>query len=75
MPRSPPYPPNQDLLGIEPGAKARAAPCIHLLGCPGSAAEHLFGPDGNVRDLFTRVVYGAQVSLVVGFVTVGHRDR
>jgi peptide/nickel transport system permease protein len=29
------------------------------------------GIDGNVRDEFSRVLYGAQVSLVIGFATVG----
>ena len=50
-------------------------PCIHLLGCPASQPQHLFGTDGNFRDVFSRVVYGARVSLLVGFAAVGVRDR
>ena len=29
--------------------------------------EHLFGTDGAGRDIWTRVVYGARVSLFIGF--------
>ena len=36
-----------------------------------SQPEHFFGLDGNVRDVYSRVVYGARVSLLIGFVTVG----
>ncbi len=37
--------PTRSLLGVEPGGvTARAAPCIHLLGCPADQPEHLFGP-------------------------------
>jgi len=33
--------------------------------------EHLFGCDESGRDIFTRIIYGARVSLTVGFVAVG----
>lgn len=65
-----PYPPGQDFVGAV-GARARLSPCIHLLGCPTDQLEHWFGLDGNFRDVFTRVLYGGRISLVVGFVTVG----
>lgn len=64
-----PYEPNKVLIGIEP-IRMRAPPCIHLLGCPADQPQHLMGVDGNVRDLFSRLVYGARVSLVIGFTTV-----
>ena len=48
-----------------------APPCIHLLGCDTSLPQHAFGVDGNFFDVFSRVVYGARISLFVGFVTVG----
>ena len=52
-------------------SKQRAAPCIHLLGCPADQPQHLFGTDGNFRDVFSRVVYGARTSLVVGLAAIG----
>ena len=68
------YDPERSVLGIETraeGAVARAAPCIHALGCPADRPQHLMGLDGNVIDEFARVVFGARVSLLIGFVTVG----
>ena len=64
-----PYNPQQVLIGIEP-VRMRQAPCIHLLGCPRDQPQHLMGVDGNVRDQFSRVIYGARLSLMVGFTTV-----
>ena len=65
-----PYDPNQVLIGVEDVQK-RSAPCIHLLGCPAAQPQHIMGTDGNNRDEWSRIVYGARVSLYVGFVTVG----
>ena len=38
--------------------------------CPGPSSEHLFGLDQQGRDLFSRVVYGARYSLLIGVVSV-----
>jgi ABC-type dipeptide/oligopeptide/nickel transport system permease subunit len=65
-----PYDPIQVLIGIEP-VKKRADPCIHLLGCPKDQPQHLMGIDGNVRDEFSRIIYGTRISLFIGFVTIG----
>lgn len=61
-----PYDPVEVLIGVENVGK-RAAPCIHLLGCPADQPQHIMGTDGNVRDVFSRVVFGARISLSVGF--------
>jgi ABC-type dipeptide/oligopeptide/nickel transport system permease subunit len=63
--------PDQVLLGVEDGVKKRAAPCIHILGCPAEQPEHYFGTDGNFRDVFSRVVYGTRTSLPIGLAAVG----
>jgi peptide/nickel transport system permease protein len=62
--------PNQVLLGIEEGVMKRAAPCIHLFGCAADQPQHLFGTDGNFRDVFSRVIFGARVSLSIGFAAI-----
>ena len=63
--------PGRSLLGVEDGVTRRAAPCIHAFGCPADEPQHLFGTDGNFRDLFSRVVYGARTSLAIGFAAIG----
>jgi len=64
------YDPTQVLIGIEK-VKKRTPPCIHLLGCPPDQPQHIFGVDGNVRDFFSRVVYGSRYSLFIGFTAIG----
>jgi len=64
-----PYDPYQVLIGVE-DVRMRQKPCIHLLGCPEDQPQHLMGIDGNVRDMFSRLLYGARLSLIIGFTTV-----
>ena len=64
-----PYDPTDVLIGVE-DVKRREAPCIHMLGCPEEKPQHLMGIDGNVRDVFSRIVYGTRVSLRIGLITV-----
>jgi peptide/nickel transport system permease protein len=46
-----------------------AIDAYHVLMPP--TAQHLMGTDELGRDVFTRVLYGARISLLVGFVAVG----
>lgn len=65
-----PYDPEEVLIGKE-DVRKRDKPCIHLLGCPEDTPQHILGIDGNVRDEFSRVIFGTRVSLFIGFSTVG----
>jgi peptide/nickel transport system permease protein len=38
--------------------------------CPGPSADYLFGLDQQGRDVFSRIVYGARYSLLIGIVSV-----
>lgn len=65
-----PFDPEIQLIGKEDGIKKRSGPCIHMLGCPEEKPQHIFGVDANFRDFFSRVLYGARLSLMVGFASV-----
>lgn len=65
-----PYDPAEILVGVE-DITGRTPPCIHLFGCPPDRPQHILGTDGNARDFFSRIVYGARVSLLMGVSTVG----
>lgn len=60
-----PYDPTEVLIGVE-DVRKRDAPCIHIFGCDKSKPQHIMGIDGNVRDEFSRIIYGTRVSLSVG---------
>lgn len=64
-----PYDPIEVLIGKEDVSRYDA-PCIHALGCPEDQPQHVMGIDGNVRDQFSRVIYGSRISLTLGFFTV-----
>jgi ABC-type dipeptide/oligopeptide/nickel transport system permease subunit len=61
-----PYDPIKPLREV----KRRSAPCIHVLGCPADQPQHFFGIDSNQRDLLSRIIYGARLSLEIGIATV-----
>ncbi len=64
------YNPEQVLIGLE-NVKKREKPCIHMLGCTEDHPDHIMGIDGNVRDEFSRILFGTRVSLFIGFTTIG----
>ena len=63
-----PYDP-KDVL-FDEGASPRDAPCIHILGCDEGEQQHILGIDGNGRDFFSRMLFGARISLIAGFAAV-----
>jgi len=64
-----PYDPTHSLL--DNGEKIYTSPCIHALGCPATQVQHIGGLDQNARDEWSRVIFGARISLFIGFTTVG----
>jgi peptide/nickel transport system permease protein len=59
-----------DPIEILRDVKRNTPPCIHFLGCPETQPQHYFGIDGNSRDFFSRILYGARLSLLIGIVTI-----
>jgi ABC-type dipeptide/oligopeptide/nickel transport system permease subunit len=59
-----------DPIKILRDVKRRDGPCIHFLGCAADKPEHYFGVDGNGRDLLSRIIFGARLSLEIGLATV-----
>lgn len=55
---------------VAQGVRKRTPPCIYLLGCSRDKPQHIMGLDGNVRDLYSRMMYGSKWSLIIGFTTV-----
>jgi ABC-type dipeptide/oligopeptide/nickel transport system permease subunit len=63
--------PIRSLVGA-PDPNATSTDALDIFGLPtGPSSEHLFGVDGIGRDVFARVLSGAQVSLVVAFIGTG----
>jgi peptide/nickel transport system permease protein len=55
-----------------PAPNVQQSEALDEFGLPeGPSSEHLFGVDPIGRDVFSRVIYGAQVSLTVAFVGTG----
>jgi peptide/nickel transport system permease protein len=55
-----------------PGPEASDQKALDIFGTPtGPSAAHFFGVDQLGRDVFSRTVYGARVSLIVAFVSTG----
>ncbi|MDZ4767682.1 MAG: ABC transporter permease [Chloroflexota bacterium] len=57
----------------QPGYSGRLParpPCVYVLGCSTDQPQHYLGLDLNARDIFSRLLFGARVSLVVGFASV-----
>jgi peptide/nickel transport system permease protein len=60
-----PYDPDDVL--FDEGVSPRDKPCVHILGCDEELPQHVLGIDGNGRDFFSRMLFGARISLIAGF--------
>jgi len=67
-----PYDPTLSMLDVKPPQELdkRSSPCVHIFGCPTDQPQHILGTDGNIRDEFSRILYGARLSLMIGLATV-----
>lgn len=67
-----PYSPILSMLDANPpqSIQKRSSPCIHAFGCSPDQPQHIMGTDGNIRDEFSRMLYGARLSLAIGLSTV-----
>jgi ABC-type dipeptide/oligopeptide/nickel transport system permease subunit len=67
-----PYSPILSMLDTNPpqNIQKRSPPCIYILGCSQDQPQHIMGTDGNLRDEFSRMLYGARLSLMIGLSTV-----
>jgi peptide/nickel transport system permease protein len=55
-----------------PGPKVQSSEALDVFGTPtGPSAEHPFGVDRLGRDIFSRTIYGARVSLEVALIATG----
>jgi peptide/nickel transport system permease protein len=63
--------PIRNIVGA-PDPEATSTDALDIFGLPtGPSSDHLFGVDGIGRDVFARVLAGAQVSLMVAFIGTG----
>lgn len=65
-----PYSPTKVLLDPAANEVRLEQPCVHLFGCSDDEVQHVMGLDENGRDVFSRVVHGARISLLAGAVAV-----
>ena len=68
-----PYDPILSMLDANPPQNdigKRSAPCVYVFGCSQDQPQHIMGTDGNIRDEFSRLLFGARLSLMVGLSTV-----
>ena len=58
------------LTSYDPGAQNLATRYVPPFWAANGSSEHLLGTDGLGRDVLARLLYGARISLLIGFLTV-----